>query len=69
MSVNVGGKTLYLYKLGENDQPPTGSNPVELAFQAGRSMSTITEPKLNLLLILLVFLHLLLLLLLVHVSV
>ena len=33
MSVNVGGKTLYLYKLGENDLPPTEQNPMELAFQ------------------------------------
>jgi len=67
MSVNVGGKTLYLYKLGENDQPPTERNPVELAFQAGRSMSIITEPTLNLLLLLLFLL--LLLLPLVHASV
>ena len=33
ISVNVGGKTLYLYKLGENDLPPTERNPLELAFQ------------------------------------
>lgn len=33
MSVNVAGKSLYLYRLGENDQPPTEQNPAELAFQ------------------------------------
>ena len=33
MSINVGGKTLYLYKLGENDEAPTTNNPLELAFQ------------------------------------